>query len=189
MADKSTSDRLHKFDPNLFDWDEWEILFDTHLAVKGVKDDIMIRNLLITSLDVQPFKTLISICKPNKPTECTYLELITKLRTNYAKVTFPSTERIKFFAIRQDSAQSLTDYANVLRNKATTCDFPSVFYEQALITAFVGGLKDEHIRKHLMQKNLETLEATINSAKTIESVFIEDANTKNSQQFNSRRFR
>ena len=177
MAGKSTGDHLHKFDPNLFDWEEWEVLFDTHLAVEGVTEDVKKRNLLITLLEVQPFKTSISICKPKKPNECTYSELITKLRTNYAKVTFPSTERIKFFAIRQDSAQSLTDYANVLRNKATTCDFPPVFYEQALITAFVGGLKDERIRKHLMQKNLETFEATINSAKTIESVFIEGANT------------
>ncbi|CAF1242663.1 unnamed protein product [Adineta steineri] len=90
-------------------------------AVEGIIDDSKKTNLLITSLDVQPFKTLISICKPNKPTECTYLDLITKLGTNYAKVTFPSKKRVKFFALRQESAQTLTDYANVLRNKATTC--------------------------------------------------------------------
>ncbi|CAF1110241.1 unnamed protein product [Adineta ricciae] len=188
MAGTSTRDQLHKFDPTLFDWEEWEVLFDTHLAVEGVTDDIKKRNLLITSLDVQSFKTLISICKPKKPTESSYIELITKLRINYAKVTFPSTERIKFFAIRQVSNQSLTDYANVLRTKATTCDFPEVFYEQALITAFVGGLRDEHVRKHLMQKNLETLEATINSGKTIESVFIEGANTKTQNHSNHETF-
>ncbi|CAF3547278.1 unnamed protein product [Adineta steineri] len=120
MATNQTSDQVSKFDLTLF---------DTFLAVE----------------DVQPFKTLISICKPNKPTECTYLDLITKLRTNYAKVTFPSTKRIKFFALRQESAQTLTDYANVLRNKATTCQFPAVFYEQALITAFGRGLLNSSV--------------------------------------------
>jgi len=44
----------------------------------------------------------------------------------------------------------LTDYANILQNKATTCIFHAEFYEQALITAFVDDLKDEHVRKHLM---------------------------------------
>ncbi|CAF1132523.1 unnamed protein product [Adineta steineri] len=136
MATNQTSDRVFKFDPNLF---------DTFIAVEGIIDDSKKKNLLITSLDVQPFKTLISICKPNKPTECTYLDLITKLRTNYAKVTFPSTKRIKFFALRQESAQTLTDYANVLRNKATTCQFPAVFYEQALITAFGRGLLNSSV--------------------------------------------
>ncbi|CAF0930179.1 unnamed protein product [Adineta ricciae] len=178
MATNQTSNQLHKFDPTLFDWNEWEILFDTYLAVEGVSDDSKKRNLLITSLDVQPFKTLVSICKPSKPTTLTYLEVITKLRTNYAKVTFSSTERIKFFALKQEVSQSLTDFANILRNKATACDFPAVFYEQALITAFVGGLRDKHVRKHMMQKNLKTMEATINSAKTIESVLIEGASTQ-----------
>jgi len=178
MEKNSTTDGLHKFDSNIFDCDEWEVLFNTHLAVKGVIDETKKRNLLITSLDVQPFKTLISICKPNSPTESSYEDLVKKLRTNYAKVTFPSTERIKFFALRQESAQSLTDYANILRNKATTCTFPIQFYEQALITAFVGGLKDEHVRKHLMQKSLETFEETINLAKTMESVLKEGANIR-----------
>ena len=143
------------------------------MAVKEIVDDTKKKNLLITSLAVQPFKTLISICKPEEPMEFSYSELLQKLRTNYARVTFASTERIKFFTMRQETSQTLTDFANALRNKATVCDFPSVFYEEALTTAFAAGLQNESIRKHLMQKNLETLEATINIAKTIDTVLIE----------------
>lgn len=55
--------------------------------------------------------------------------------------------------LRQESSQTLTDFANCLRDKMETCKFPSDFYEEVLITAFVGGLKNEHVRKHLMQKN------------------------------------
>ena len=136
--------------------------------------------MLITVLAVQPFKTLISICKPKKPTECTYKELIVKLRSNYARITFPSTERIKFFAHRQESTQTLTDYANSLRDKSTACDFPSNFYEEALITAFVGGLRNDHVRKHFMQRNLETFEQTINQAKTVDTILVEGSIMKNS---------
>jgi hypothetical protein len=175
---RSITHRLHEFDPVAYDWEEWEILFDTYLAVEGISDDIKKRNLLITALGVQPFKTLISICKPKKPTECSYVELVEKLRSNYAKVTFASTERIKFFAKRQEVSQTLTHFANHLRDKATTCKFPSDFYEQALITAFVGGLNNDQVRKHLMQRNLETFEQSINAAKTIESVLIEGSKTK-----------
>ncbi|CAF1032132.1 unnamed protein product [Rotaria sordida] len=101
-----------------------------------------------------------------------------KLRTNYARVTFSSTERIKLFAIHQESSQTLTDFANSLRDKSVTCKFPNDFYEDALITAFVGGLKNEHVRKHLMQQNLETFEQTLNTARIFESVLIQGANVK-----------
>jgi hypothetical protein len=170
--------RLREFDPSSYDWDEWEILLDTYLTVEGVTDGERKRNILITALGVQPFKTLISVCKPRKPLEYTYDEIILKLRTNYARVTFASTERIKFFATKQSSSQSLTDFANQLRDSTTTCKFPDNFYVEALITAFVGGLSNAAVRKHLMQQNLETFEQTLNAAKTIHSVLIQGANVE-----------
>lgn len=175
---RSATNRVHEFDPTQYDWEDWEVLFETYINVEGVTNDIKKRNLLITALAVQPFKTLISICKPGKPNECEYSELLAKLRSNYKRVTFPSTERIKFFANRQESSQSITEFANSLRDQATTCSFPSDFYEDALIAIFVGGLRNEHVRKHLMQKDLKTFEDTLNSAKTIESIFIEGSNAK-----------
>jgi len=172
----SSARRLHEFDPVLYDWEEWEILFDTYVAVEDVSDDTKKLNLLITLLGVQPFKTLISVCKPKRPTEYSYEEIILKLRTNYARITFPSTERVKFFSMKQTSSQSLTDFSNSIRDHATTCKFPESFYEQALITAFVGGLINDRVRKHLMQQNLETFEQTLNTAKVYNSVLEQGAN-------------
>lgn len=97
-SSRSNTYRLHEFDPASYDWDDWEVLFDTYIAVENVIDDSRNWNLLITALAVQPFKTLISLFRPKKPTECTYQEVIQKLRTNYARVTFSSTERVKFFS-------------------------------------------------------------------------------------------
>jgi predicted aspartyl protease len=175
---RSISTRLHEFDPNDYDWDDWEVLFDTHLAVVEIKDENKKRNLLITHLGVQAFKTLIVLCKPKKPIDYSYEELVMKLRSNYARITFPSTEQIKFFSKRQGVSQTLTGFANDLRDKASTCNFPSDYYEQALITAFVGGLVNAQVRKHLMQRGLDTFETTINAAKTIESVLSEGAQIK-----------
>ena len=149
---------------------------DTYIAVEDVSDDVKKLNLLITLLGVQPFKTLISVCKPKKPTEYSYKEVILKLRTNYARVTFPSTERVKFFSMKQTASQSLIHFSNSIRNHATTCQFPESFYEQALITAFVGGLINDRIRKHLMQQNLETFEQTLNTAKVYNSILEQGAN-------------
>ncbi|CAF2112403.1 unnamed protein product [Rotaria magnacalcarata] len=100
---RSITNRLHEFDPKSYDWEEWKFYL---IHIWKWKQSVKIqkkRNLLITALVVQPFKTLLSICKPKKPTECSYKELIEKLRSNYIRVTFPSTERIKFFATRQES--------------------------------------------------------------------------------------
>ena len=175
---RSRSFRIHEFDPNHYDWEDWQILLDTYISVEGIIEDIQKRNILIASLGVVPFKSLIALCKPKRPTDYSYVDLITKLRTNYTRVTFPSTERIKFFQTKQETSQSLPEFANVLRGKTTTCNFPAEFYEQALITAFVGGLSNEYVRKHLMQQNLETIEKTVNIARTIESVLIQGANVK-----------
>ena len=152
--------------------------------MEGISDANKKRNTLITALGIQPFKTLISLCKPQKPTDHTYEEIIQKLRTNYARMTFPSTERIKFFASRQQSSISLMDFANSLRNEATGCAFPSDFYEQALITAFVGGLHNDQVRKHLMQHKLESFEKTINDARTFESILVQGTKmTKGDEEF------
>ncbi|CAF1566529.1 unnamed protein product [Rotaria sordida] len=128
---RSRSYRIHKFDPNTYDWADWEILLDTYINVEGIIEDNQKRNILIASLGVIPFKTLISLCKPKKPTDYSYTEIITKLRTNYTRVTFASTERIKFFQTKQEASQSLPEFANTLRGKTTTCNFPPEFYEQA----------------------------------------------------------
>jgi hypothetical protein len=175
---RSRTYRIHEFDPNQYDWEDWQILLDTYISVEGIIEDNQKRNILIASLGVVPFKSLIALCKPRKPTDYSYTDLITKLRTNYTRVTFDSTERIKFFQTKQEGSQSLPEFANVLRGKTTTCNFPLEFYEQALITAFVGGLSNEYVRKHLMQQNLETFEKTVNIARTIESVLIQGANVK-----------
>ena len=175
---RSNTYRVHEFDPTSYDWDDWEVLFNTYIDVEGVTDDTKKRNLLITALAVQPFKTLISVCKPRKPTDYSFSEVIEKLRTNYKRVTFSSTERVKFFATRQQTSQTLTDFANGLRDKTETCAFPCDFYEDALITAFVGGLQNDQVRKHLMQKNLQTFEHTLNTARTFESVLVQGAHMK-----------
>lgn len=180
LSQRRNGCRLREFDPSSYEWDEWEILFDTYLTVEGITDDVKKRNLLITALGVQPFKTLISVCKPRKPTEYTYDEIILKLRTNYARVTFASTERIKFFSMKQSVPQSLTDFANQLRDTSTTCKFPGDFYDEALITAFVGGLSNSTVRKHLMQQELTTFEKTLNIANTINSVLVQGANVEQS---------
>ena len=151
---------------------------DTYIDVEGITEDVQKRNILIASLGVVPFKTLIALCKPKKPTDYSYKELVIKLSTNYTRVTFASTERIKFFQTKQERSQSLQEFANLLRGKTTTCNFPAAFYEEALITAFVGGLTNEYVRKHLMQQNLESFEKTVNIARTIESVLIQGANVK-----------
>ena len=182
-SSRSKGYRIHEFDPISYDWDDWKILLDTYIDVEGISDDIKKRNLLITSLGVQPFKTLISVCKPKRPNEYSYQELVKKLQGNYARVTFASTERVKFFASKQQPSESLTEFANGLRTRTVTCEFPSDFYEQALITAFVGGLRNEHVRKHLMQQELKLFAETLNMARTFESVLIQGANAISSTSF------
>ena len=100
---------------------------------------------MITALGVQSFKTIISVCKPKKPTKYTYHEIILKFRTNYARAISSLTERITFLATRLETSQTLTNFT--FFKTGVTCQFPNDFYENALITASVGGLKKRTFSK------------------------------------------
>lgn len=93
---RSGSRRLREFDPKAFSWEEWEIFFDAYVAGEKITDETEKRDLLITSMADQPFKTLVAICKPKKPTNCSYNELLEKLRSNYARVTLLRLNRSNF---------------------------------------------------------------------------------------------
>ncbi|CAF1004325.1 unnamed protein product [Adineta steineri] len=162
---------IRKFDPSSYEWDEWKILFDTYLSMEGVTDDVKKLYLLILALGVQPFPG--RSLRSQKHTEYTYDEIILKLRTNYTRVTFASTERVKFFSMKQSSSQSLMDFANQLRGNSTTCQFPGDFYEDALIITFVGGLLNSTVRNHLMQQELKTFKETLDIATTINSILVQ----------------
>lgn len=184
---RTSSRRLHKFDPIVFEWDEWIILFDAYLAVENISHETEKQYLLMSSLSEKPLRTLNHICKPSKPNAFSYQNLLDILRSHYVRdsVSVP-TERVKFFAKRQTTYQTITMFANDLRAKALMCGFPPSFHEQALITAFVGGLKNEEVRNHLMQQELKTFEATLNAARIMETVITEEPRLKrNSSQASS----
>lgn len=62
--------RCQKISINSYDWEEWEVLFDTYLALQKITVGVEKTSFLITALGVQPFKALISIYKPKKPIDC-----------------------------------------------------------------------------------------------------------------------
>jgi hypothetical protein len=48
---RSITSHLHEFDPNLYDWEECKVLFDTYLEVEGVNEDMLVtfKNYIFSS--------------------------------------------------------------------------------------------------------------------------------------------
>ncbi|CAG9771454.1 unnamed protein product [Ceutorhynchus assimilis] len=168
--------RPPEFDPEVFEFSTWFIKFENFLVLSSITNEDLRRALLIDSLGTRPFHTLVSLCLPKSPKEYTFQQLIDKLDANYGRVTFISTERFKFFSNRQAKGQSLNDFANSLKDVTKKCDFPSNFYEDALITAFLTGIHSDSIRKQLLQKDLKRFSEALEAARTIEGLLCNNDN-------------
>ena len=171
--------RPPEFDSDVLEFETWLIKFENFLTLSNIEDMSLKRALLIESLGTRPFHTLISLCRPKVPKEFKYDELIEKLKKNYQRITFKSTERCKFFSVKQTPGQSLTDFANIIKDISVKCQFPEIFYEDALITAFVTGLSDEALRRQLLQKDLKAFDSTVELARTAETIISSTLNCTN----------
>lgn len=73
--DKSLKFMCEQFDPESMGMDVWHLKFNMSLRLAQIKDKKMKRLLLIESLNVKVFETLLNTCKPRYVFELTFLEL------------------------------------------------------------------------------------------------------------------
>lgn len=103
-------------------FEDWLEMFENFLELTEINDDGKKIRHLVNNLGECAIK-LIRICKPQKPTELAYKNVLEKC----SKVFSPKLEKIssksKFFAATQVRGESLTDYAVRLKTLALRCGF------------------------------------------------------------------
>lgn len=157
---------IDPFDSNIIKWNTWRIKFQACLQISNIENDKLKVALLISNLNGQALETLINICKPRSPSDFSVEELLLKLDENFKDVSFTISERCKFFKMTQDT-DNLNTFALKLKQQAEKCQFPTDFYEEALITSFVMNISSSDVRTVLLQKEFKTLNEAVELARTL----------------------
>ena len=153
----ATSIPMEPFDASKVEWDSWSHWFDQWLKIspyaEGDQSASKMRAAFYTSIGSDAFKLLCSLCAPNKPEDCSYEALKTKLDAQYGVKRLVLVERYHFYNYKQTDSQSLTDYLAELRRLAATCDWTEPQIADHLRDKFVMGLKNERLLQHLLTKD------------------------------------
>ena len=69
-------------------------------------------------------KLLCSLCTPEKPEDCTFVDLKQKLDEQFGVKKLVLLERYNFYRYRQSEDQSLTEYLLELQRLSLSCEWP-----------------------------------------------------------------
>ncbi|XP_055356704.1 uncharacterized protein K02A2.6-like [Paramacrobiotus metropolitanus] len=167
MTDETTLPILLKFEPNKMAWMSWRSRYQNFIKLQKVTEEEQ-KRVLLDSLGVEAYEMVHAMCLPNDPADKTLAEVLAKLERAYVKKTLKSTEWAKYFVLKQDTGETLLDFANKLRKKAILCSFPADVLEDNMKATFLNGLQGEATRRHLMSKDYDTLDKALELAEQFE---------------------
>ena len=124
---------------------------EARTAAKQTADRKKVASFL-SSVGKRTFGVLQDLCRPGLPSECTYDELVQKLKTHYTPTKLEVAESFKFHRCVQSDSESVTEYSTRLRGAATFCNF-AAFLKRALRDQFVCGVRSKDIQKKLLESD------------------------------------
>lgn len=131
------------------------------------------RAILINALHSSSFKLLMNLCHPVTPEKVDYKVLIQKLDQHFKPPQSSFSERRKFYEAQKDANQSILEWAALVRQLASGCDFnQDHVLNTALRDRFIMGLPKGAIKDKLFLEdvNVLTFDKAIQIAKTVECI-------------------
>ena len=108
--------------------------------------------VLITTIDLDVYKTLRDICDPILPHNKIYEELCEILKTHFSPRIAVFKERKKFYELKQSDLESVSQWYARIKRGAVNCDF-GVESEGRLKDKLVTGMKDGKILDQVLEEN------------------------------------
>ena len=128
--------------------------------------------ILLTSVGTEAYKTVRDLSYPAKPQDKSYNDIAGILRKHYRPHRLVGTERFRFRGAKQDSGQSINDFAINLKKLVSTCEFTGDQLEQNLKDQFVHGLQSGSVKEKLIARDCTFNEAV--EAALAEEIAVKD---------------
>lgn len=108
--------------------------------------------ILLSSIGNSGYNLLKAWCGVDKPNSKTYDQLTKLLKDHLCPKPPKTSERYKFYQIKQLSGESLSLYLARIREAATHCEF-NTSYDEMICDKFVGGLLNSKTRNSLLNED------------------------------------
>lgn len=141
--------KVEQFDPSVEEFELYverlELFFESNNVVDVEKKKAM----FLQQMGAKVYKVIRSLVSPVLPSTKSYEELKTILTSHFTPVRSVMVEGFKFNNRNQREGETIVDYAEQLQSLANKCEF-GAFLDRALRDRFVCGVKNEEIRKQLL---------------------------------------
>uniref|UniRef100_A0A5S6QJM4 Peptidase A2 domain-containing protein n=1 Tax=Trichuris muris TaxID=70415 RepID=A0A5S6QJM4_TRIMR len=128
-------------------WVVFEERLDFFFTAQGIHDDEHKRAILLTAVCERTFDLLRSLAQPKKLKQCTFVQLVEKLRTHFCPSSNEILERFHFHSRTQHEGESVSDFVTDLRRLSAKCNFAEL--DNMLRDRLVCGLRDETLQRRL----------------------------------------
>lgn len=170
--------------------------FEAYIMLNRITSDTQKTVHFIGTCGSFMYSRMSSACSPRKPIEVPFTELKELLESVLCPQHLEVVERAKFLTRDQKLGESAASFALALRSNSQTCNFGESLNDQ-LRDRFVMGLRDDAMRRSIIQASPRTIEAALALAQTGEISFevtrqtsashlhqIQNRNAGNQQRFN-----
>jgi hypothetical protein len=133
------------------DFEAYMERFDNFLSMNFVEDDKYKIQLLINYIGPAASTKISKACKPKKPQEFLYAQIISKCKMIFTGERLSITEHYKFNMRVQHAGESASDFSIELQALAEHCQFGD-FLDTALRDRFVVGLHSQEIKSKILNE-------------------------------------
>ena len=156
-------------------WRSWRQLFESYSVLAGMDtlSDERRKATIITVIGLEALE-LYNTLPFQRPEDCTDLKKVLDLLECHfvgrQNVTF---ERFQFYSRQQRDGETFEDYVTALRRMARSCEFEKLTPDEVLKDRLVCGVRDEQLRKSLLQQASLTLEKCLEAGRASEIATIQ----------------
>ena len=169
MAAPTYHGSISTFDSSQEDWVEYAERLEHYFVANGIDNTDVQRAILFTCVGPSTYCLIKTLSLPRKPTDYSFQELVTKVKTHFHPKPSPIIKRFEFNTRVQQEEETVVVFVAALRNIAEHCSYPDDILHDMLRDRIVCGIRDKAVQHTLLKESKLTYDTALDTALAAEA--------------------
>ena len=161
------------------DWTKYKLQLNYFFKLNELEEDSHKHTHLLGLCGSELFEQILTLCSPSLPDDLSYADIIELLDTRYTSPQTVLMSRHLFFSANRLPTESASEFMDLLRKLASSCNFTGITADDILCSKFILGLGDSLIQEKLLSSKVIEVAEILNSAIAYEQARSEAVVVKN----------
>lgn len=161
--------KFEPFNPTTCSWPAYAERMLNYFELYNVPNDKRGR-ILVDRINNATYEKLRELCEPVLPMHKPFDELSEIMEKHFNPYSNKFRERVKFTRRVQRAKENTQKYGSELKKWGKNCKFPEFYFQEALITQFLNGIRSEQLRTKLIEMNETDFDKIVETAFNLEAV-------------------